>query len=137
MKLNKYQRTWIKKLKSGTTKKAVGALAKNGGSKCCLGVGIATMSPLSWKVCEAEEVCTLEYRRFPSEYRHLSINGEYGKFDIDKVKPKWRKIIEDSTLKNEDDLGYLYSLAGLNDLTSMTHAQIGEFIDQNREAVFV
>lgn len=137
MKLNKYQRAWIKKLKSGTTKKAIGALAKNGGSKCCLGVGIATMRPLSWKVCEAQEVYTLQHKRFPYEYRNLSINGEYGELDINKIKPKWRKIIEDSILKNEDDLSYLYSLAGLNDLTSMTHAQIGEFIDQNREAVFV
>jgi hypothetical protein len=40
MRLNKYQRAWIAKLKSGTTKKAKMTLNHKNGCMCCLGVGI-------------------------------------------------------------------------------------------------
>lgn len=137
MRLNKYQRAWIKKLKSGTTKKAVGALVQNGGSMCCLGVALRTLGPLSWKECNTKLVFTLDPSVFPLEFGILGLRSEYGLFDQSKIKKKWAKLIAEITNDSKDDLSYLYSLAGLNDLTSLTHAQIGEFIDQNREAVFV
>lgn len=138
MKLNKYQRAWIKKLKSGTTKKAVGELIKNGGSMCCLGVGIRSMQPLSLKMCQKTSVCTLEERYFPQVYANLSLRSSEGIFDVDKVMPKWIKIIDRATDPQRiGEAGSPRSLTELNDYTSLTHAQIGEFIDQNREAVFV
>jgi hypothetical protein len=55
------------------------------------------------------------------------------------IKPKWIKIIEEATDRATllTSGTSLYSLTLINDNTSLTHVQIGEFIDQNREAVFI
>jgi hypothetical protein len=134
VRLNKHQRTWIKKLKSGTTKKAIGELAQNGGSMCCLGVALRTLGPLSWKKCQSTLVSTLDPAVFPFEYGILGLKGEYGPFDRSKVKKKWLKLIDEKI--DPDSFGHIDSLVAINDHTSLTHVQIGEFIDQNREAVF-
>lgn len=138
MRLNKFQRTWINRLKSGKTKKAKGELIKNGGSMCCLGVAIKTMQPLSLKLCESQNVCTLDKNYFPDAYKNLSLRDAEGKFDEHAIRPKWIKIIDEATTSQRmEKAGRPRSLAQLNDDTSLTHVQIGEFIDQNREAVFL
>ncbi len=138
VRLNKFQLAWIKKLKSGTTRKAKGELIKNGGSMCCLGVAIKTMQPLSLKLCENAHVTSLDKMFFPDVYKNLSLRDAQGGFEEDIVKPKWIRIIDEATVPNH--VGVMArprSLAQLNDNTSLTHVQIGEFIDQNREAVFM
>ena len=129
MRLNKYQRAWIAKLKSGETKKAKRTLNHKNGYMCCLGVGI--------KVCGLEPMPSTNLTKRPLEVINdegityfpktqsalgLKIGGE---FDITKVKKKWLPIIDNCE-----------TLVGLNDCTNMSHAQIGQFIDENREAVF-
>jgi len=138
LKLNKYQRAWIKALKSGETRKAVGAMIKSSGAMCCLGVAIKTMQPLSLKLCESQNVCTLDKLYFPDVYKNLSLRDGEGAFVMGVVKPKWIKIIDETTIPQYlGENGRPRSLTQLNDHTSLTHVQIGEFIDQNREAVFL
>ena len=138
MRLNKYQRAWIKALKSGETRKAVGAMIKRGGALCCLGVGVKTIGTLSLKVCRENDVCTLDRNFFPTEYANLNLNGEYGKIDTSKLSKKTIAALSVLKKKNKDyvDDQSFFSLAGLNDYTKMTHVDIGNFIDKNREAVF-
>jgi hypothetical protein len=139
VKLNKYQRTWINRLKSGETKKAKGELIKNGGSMCCLGVAIKTMQPLSLKMCQDNNICTLNMNYFPEVYKNLCLRSDEGVLHVKMIKPKWIKIIEEATDRATllTSGTSLYSLTLINDNTSLTHVQIGEFIDQNREAVFI
>lgn len=128
MRLNKYQKAWIAKLKSGETKKAKMMLNHRNGCMCCLGVGI--------KVCRLEPMPSTGNNRpvgvvndedltyFPETLRALGLKIG-GAFDITKVKKKWLPMIDDCE-----------TLVSLNDTTKMSHAQIGQFIDENREAVF-
>lgn len=139
MKLNKFQLAWINRLKSGKTKKSKGELIQNGGSMCCLGVAIKTMQPLSLKMCQDNNICTLDMKHFPEVYKNLCLRSDEGVLHVKMITPKWIKIIEEAT----DPATFLtsgtslYSLTLINDNTSLTHVQIGEFIDQNREAVFI
>jgi len=128
MRLNKYQKAWIAKLKSGETKKAKTTLNHKNGCMCCLGVGI--------KICGLEPMPSTNLTKRPLEVindedithfpktrsaLNLKIGGA---FDISRVKKKWLPIIDDCE-----------TLVGLNDCTSMSDAQIGQFIEENREAV--
>jgi hypothetical protein len=139
LKLNKHQRAWIKALKSGETRKAVGAMVKRGGSMCCLGVAVKTIGTLSLKVCRDNDVCTLDPSFFPTEYANLNLNGEYGKIDTSRLSKKTIAALSALKKKNKDyvDDQSFFSLAGLNDCTKMSHVDIGNFIDKNREAVFL
>jgi hypothetical protein len=120
MKLNKYQKAWIKKLQSGTTRKAKGQLFKSNRA-CCLGVALQT--------------CGLDEKKFfifettlsgSETMSALNLRGEEGEFLYHKVSDKWKKIIG-------TEHG---NLAGLNDNTKLSHVDIGNFINENREAVF-
>lgn len=125
MKLNKYQYAWIKKLKSGTTRKAKQTLFKSNRS-CCLGVAL--------------EVCGLDKKKdflgktdlnSTETFKVLKLKSEEGFIDMNHVSEKWKNKIKDYNM-----LAGIFSLAGLNDETTMSHVEIGKFIDENREAVF-
>ncbi len=138
MKLNKHQRAWIKALKSGETRKAVGAMIKSGGAMCCLGVAVKTIGTLSLKACRVNDVCSLDPNFFPAEYASLKLDGDYGKIDTSKLSKKVLDVLSVLRKRNKEyvDEHTFFSLAGLNDYTKMTHVDIGNFIDKNREAVF-
>jgi len=124
VRLNKYQKAWIARLKSGKTRKAKYTLADGKGGNCCLGVAINAcklekMPPLESKLRGDEDLT-----RLPKTLKALNLNDPTGRIDLSKINPIWdEKIMCDS-------------LIGLNDYTEMPHKEIGEFIDQNREAVF-
>lgn len=125
MRLNKFQRRWINKLKSGTTRKAKNTLLQEGGSKCCLGVAISE--------CGLEELklghiaVDIDSSHFPNTAAILRLQTSSGSYNPKLVKGKWAK---DSRVKT------YCSLMSLNDDTNMTHKEIGEFIDANRELIF-
>lgn len=122
MKLNKYQKAWIDRLKSGKTRKAKKELADGKGRNCCLGVAI--------NVCKLEKMKRSKDRDsedltdFPQTLKALNLNDHLGAIKSSKLNKKWKTRIE------------FNSLVSLNDHTDMSHKEIGEFIDQNREAVF-
>lgn len=129
MRLNKYQKAWIAKLKSGETKKAKATLNHKNGSMCCLGVGIKVcglepMPPTNLTKRPSEVLNDEDLTYFPETLQALGLKIG-GAFDLYKVKKKWLPIID-----------YCETLVGLNDNTTMSHVQIGQFIDENREAVF-
>lgn len=115
-RLNKLQYAWIKKLKSGTTRKGTRVLRRSN-TFCCLGVGA--------KVCNPKKpVDSISF--LPDEFvTALGLKSDLGEFDPNKVSDKWLTKIR-----------YFNTLAELNDETSMSHIEIGKFIDENREAVF-
>lgn len=130
MRLNKYQKLWIDRLKSGKTRKCQDELADGKGGNCCLGVAI--------NVCGLEKMKPTGHRESenlddaPKTMEALKIEADGG-FDLDKLAPKWIERIEEL---NSSMYPALDSLILLNDETSMTHKEIGQFIDENREAVF-
>lgn len=128
MRLNKYQRAWIAMLKSGETKKARRMLNNKNGCMCCLGVGIKACGlepmPSTGNNRPPEVVNDEDLTFFPETLQALGLKIG-GAFDVSKVKKKWLPMIDDCE-----------TLVSLNDNTKMSHAQIGQFIDENREAVF-
>lgn len=136
MKLNKWQYAWIKKLKSGKTRKTREKLeSTEGGSYCCLGIGamICEESNPHWRNDDNLFYCcdTLE---------RLALRDEDGKIEWNLVSEKWKKILLEKGLMRTNSV---LSLAGLNDgiwpakgINGLTHKEIGQFIDENREAVF-
>lgn len=118
MRLNKYQKAWIARLKSGKTRKAIGRLADGKGGNCCLGVGINTCKLEKMKpVGNSDDEDLTDY---PKTLAALKLNSPGGAIDYSKLKT-W---------------AFFGTLVSINDLTNMSHKEIGEFIDQNREAVF-
>lgn len=126
MKLNKYQLAWIKKLMSGTTRKAKNQLFKSNRA-CCLGVGL--------------QVCGLDKKS-----DHINDGGlaecnltkealgidEEGTFLIESISKKWKEEMFKENIPSTNG----YSLAGLNDYTNWSHVKIGKFINENRKALF-
>lgn len=128
MRLNKFQRAWIAKLKSGTSRKFKGALRDpERGAYCCLGVACH----LAGEPMHPDDVCLFGH---PDVMNKLKLNSSMGQIDIDKVKPQWRSMLD---LTDHTGNKAEYSLASLNDYGQISHQKIGEFIDANREAVFV
>lgn len=124
MRLNKYQKAWIARLKSGKTRKAKATLADGKGRNCCLGVAINTcklekMPPPESELREDEDLSC-----FPKTLKALRLNDSSGTIKLSNVKLEWLDKISGS------------SLIEINDNTEMSHKEIGEFIDQNRKAVF-
>lgn len=125
MKLNKFQKLWIDTLKSGKTRKLKGKMNTLNQCMCCLGVAV--------KVCSLEK---LPNRRVEVELDNEDLEdfiltaeaiGVYdcGRIKTEYVNKKWFKRI-----------GPHESLVSLNDNTDMTHQEIGQFIDENRKAIF-
>jgi len=126
-RLNKHQKLWIDTLLSGKTKKCKDLLSsEDGKSNCCLGVAV--------KVCGLEKLSSLTERskssseesleNFPLTLKALKLRDELGFFDESYLK---EAAYDDLRMNN---------LTSLNDDTEMTHADIGKFINENREAVF-
>lgn len=124
MKLNKYQKAWIEKLLSGTTRKAKGKLFKSN-RMCCLGV--------------AESVCKFHGRQFLDKLgglteetmKELKLRDSLGSFLLINLSKKWKNIL----LKHEINANSL-SLAWVNDTTTLSHVQLGQMINENRKAFF-
>lgn len=123
-RLNKAQYKWIAELKSGKTKKHEGELANGHGGFCCLGVA-AKLHGL--KTCNLKGEDDLE--DFQEVKRSLLLRSEVGDFDIMKVS----KTLSTYTNKGRVDVN---CLALMND-HGWTHVEIGKFIDENRDAVFL
>ena len=130
MRLNKYQKAWIARLKSGKTRKCINALNDGEGRHCCLGVAINT--------CKLERIERISSRSLEDLYDYkktlesLNLRDGEGHFLVDKISEKWKQVLE-----NQESKEGLDSLIRLNDYTKLSHRQIGEFIDENREAVFL
>lgn len=118
---------WIKKLQSGTTRKAKGQLFKSNRA-CCLGVALSECN-LDKKSDFIKAKSLLDTRIL----KFLNLRNEDGKIISERVKPKWRKLL--STMVKDGNT--VYSLAWINDKTTMSHVDIGNFINENREAVFL
>ncbi len=125
MRLNKFQREWIKKLRSGKTRKCVGDLANSSGGYCCLGVA-----------CRMADIPVIVLRygdgslsKMETVQEDLRLKSDVGRIDLSLVKPEWLERFKESGVD---------SLATMNDCKSprFTHEEIGKFIDENREAVF-
>lgn len=129
MKLNTYQKLWVDTLKSGKTRKMKSQMNSKNQSMCCLGVAVKVCGIESLPSRRDEHVFSLvleneDLRDFPKTKKALKIHYN-GKFKLSAISPKWRKRI-----------GVWSNLAELNDNTNLSHKEIGEFIDENREAVF-
>lgn len=127
MKLNKYQRDWINKLKSGKTRKAIECLNTRQGAQCCLGVGIMTcgLEKIPTNGTPERQAFNEDLEFFPKTMEKLKLNDYTGLIKLGSVKLEWEEFV-----------GHHRCLINLNDDTNYTHKQIGEFIDANREAVF-
>ena len=132
MRLNKYQYAWIRRLKSGKTRKCKNELNDGKGSFCCLGVGINSckLEKISSRTIFDRSEC-LDGHEYPQTYDKLNLKSEDGKFDWDKVSDKWKDILKEKGISKQQNF-----LIYLNDDTNMSHKTIGQFIDENREAVF-
>lgn len=127
MRLNKYQKAWINKLISGTTRKAKGRLFKSNRA-CCLGVGLQVCG-VDKKSDHIEDGSLIDCRLTTDA---LKINYE-GTINLNLVSKKWKKqILEETDFSDSDGL----SLAALNDYSNWSHVKIGQFINENRKAVF-
>lgn len=123
MRLNKYEKEWIERLMSGKSVKHKGKLfSPNKNSNCCLGVAA--------RVCgvDGKDKYVASLSNYPDVTNKIRINNS-GRIDMSRVKQKWKKYF--------DSKGINYNLISLNDDTNMTHKQIGEFINENRSAVFI
>lgn len=133
IRLNKFQKAWVDRLLSGKTRKCKLQLADGEGRNCCLGVAA--------NVCKLEDIRGTDHEHedlscFVETMSVLKIkkNGEY---DESKVSEVWKEKLNDYYQKCE--VRYFEidpSLMSLNDNTNMTHKEIGQFINENREAVF-
>lgn len=125
MRYNKYQSLWIKKLISGTTRKAKGALFKSN-RMCCLGVAESVCGFYTKKELENQDKGFLT----DMTKKELNLRSENGSFNCDKLNRKWKNIL----LKWE--LNGASNLAVVNDCTNLSHVQIGQMINENREVFF-
>jgi hypothetical protein len=122
-RLNKTQREWIAKLKSGKTKKATEQLADGEGRFCCLGVGARVCGVPTKKM---KGLADLE--EFPEVMAKLGLRSDSGHIDSSKIVESIEGFSKTTNV-------YGYRLASLND-NGWTHVEIGNFIDANRDAVF-
>lgn len=136
MELNEYQQKWIDTLQSGKTQKHRGTL-KNSMQEayCCLGIGVCICEPKT-KIKSTESA--LELR--PKTLEKLRLKSVGGQVQLNKVSKKWmNKILKRFKMQN---LRFL-ELTELNDgidneeQTSFSHQEIGKFIEENPEAVFI
>jgi hypothetical protein len=147
LRLWKNEKIWLDKLLSGTTRKTTGNLAHRG-CFCCLGVA-------AWLIEEDddwryEEPDTTGYRdkssdldTCPTVKQKTRLKGRYGVINWGKVsgREKWRQIFLQNSMevwfrKRMMSTNPSITLADINDGTTMSHKEIGQFIDENREAVF-
>jgi hypothetical protein len=131
MRLNKYQKAWIKRLMSGRSRKYKGLLfGSYSESNCCLGVAA--------RVCVNMNLCKMEEKiSHPNNLDDVNLKikqtlkiNRYGKINEKLIKPKWIKFFKDR------NIDYFGNLINLNDDTNMSHREIGRFINENREAIF-
>ena len=145
MKLNKYQKAGIKALKTRKTKKHMGSLGKSENSRalCCLGVFCKT-------VCKDDDY-DYSYSNLTRTDHTMSLMDLYspdGFIRLGKVSDKWKKkLAKRLDLDYPITITYL-SLVELNDGVSddddddnreersFTHPEIGQFMEDNPEAVF-
>lgn len=133
MKLNEYQQAWIDRLLSGKTRKCRMELSNGCGGNCCLGVAI--------NVCKLETIRgTLhsdeDLGPFKQTKKALNLD-KAGTFKKSKLSKKWLKKLEEKYKnKNHAFLQRNSTLIDLNDAIDMSHKEIVEFINENREAVF-
>ncbi len=143
MKLNKYQKAGIKALKTRKTKKHMGRMGQSekGRAMCCLGV-----------------FCKIVCKDDDYDYRFANLNAcdlTMGQMDLHspdgfirlgKVSDKWKKkLAKRLDLDYPITITYL-SLVELNDglsdgsdlseESSFSHPEIGQFMEDNPEAVF-
>jgi len=136
MQLNRWQYAWIRRLKSGKTRKAIGKLQEKGSQKrCCLGVGakICGESIVDYYNgnCYNEEDLT----DFDKTRNLLHINAG-GTFEFEEVSEKWKKKIIERLSGTAGSLVTLNDGGEFSKGYAFSHREIGEFIDENREAVF-
>ena len=133
MRLNKFQKAWVDRLLSGKTRKCKLQLADGEGRNCCLGVAA--------NVCKLETIKGTNHdnedlKSFEKTLAALKIHFN-GLYDEDKISELWKEKLKDYYQKCEDQhFEICPSLMSLNDNTNMTHKEIGQFINENREAVF-
>ena len=139
--MNKYQKAWVEKLESGTTKKAVGTL-KEGSHMCCLGVACNVLKGnlSEQQIFDFKNIDCLE-DRLSGVRDMLKLSGPEAEIDINKVSKKWKEIL---VKKYKVDLSNKLFLTVLNDgvqgsskINRMSHKMIGKFIRENQSAVFV
>lgn len=129
MRLNKFQKAWIAKLKSGKSRKFKGALRDpERGAYCCLGVACKLAE-------DTISLYDLDLSNHNLVKNGLKLSSDQGDINIDKVKPEWLYLFEyvNSSIIKFDNRR---TLAELNDHGQVSHKKIGEFIDANRNAVF-
>lgn len=130
MRLNKYQKKWIDKLLSGTTRKAKGQLFKHG-RMCCLGVAA--------KECGLDKKHTINCKfnlAHTETLKALKLYDCNGFIFIKNVSKKWIKKLKLYPDLQDQILNKKIALVSLNDDTNMSHVEIGKFINENRKAVF-
>lgn len=127
MKLNQYQYAWIRKLVSGTTRKAKGRLFKSNRA-CCLGVGLM-MCGLDGK---KDHINHSDLFDCQSTIDALRLSDSEGSINKKEISSKWKLYLEEKGVNFDDYV----TLATLNDSTNMSHTEIGNFINENRKAVF-
>lgn len=129
MRLNKYEKEWIARLMSGkSVKHKTKLFGPNKNSNCCLGVAA--------RVCNDAGLCEINQNPYASDLHDVDeiVNKKIrvkfnGVIDTTKINKKWLSYF----IKHD----YIYtSLVDLNDETNMTHKEIGQFINENRKAVF-
>jgi hypothetical protein len=131
MRLNKYQKAWIKRLMSGRSRKYKRLLfGSYPESNCCLGVAA--------RVCKHMGLCEINADTlYPTNLDDVNLKikqtlkiNRHGKINEKLIKPKWIKFFKDR------NIDYFGNLINLNDDTNMSHREIGRFINENREAIF-
>lgn len=120
MRLNQFQKDWIDILKSGKTRKYKTALKDPlRGAYCCLGIAC--------KLAGEEMGTHADLTYLESVMAKLRLNTPNGHINWDLVRGEWQYLNTGAK-----------SLAGLNDADeNISHKVIGEFIEQNPEAVFM
>lgn len=107
-RFNKYQKEWLKKLRSGRLRQGQYNL-RNNGAYCCLGVGALACG----------------VRHDNAELNTLQVLDS----GLEDVRKKLR-------LRDEDGIYDGGSLTGQNDQQGRTFEQIADFIEANPELVF-
>lgn len=133
MRLNKFQKAWVDRLLSGKTRKCKLELADGNGRNCCLGVAV--------NICKLERIASTDHSDENLSYFIETMSalgvGKNGEYDESKVSEPWKEKLNNYYQKCEDRHFEIdSSLMSLNDNTNMTHKEIGQFINENREAVF-
>lgn len=142
------RKSWIRKLRSGKTKKRIGSLHKKDDTMCCLGVLcdlIHTKYLLISKSILFGDKYSYDRATTKLGRTMMSLSGisqGFVSFKMDDEKVKFFKSKKMKTLENSGyNLKILYGLkhcdlATLNDSTNLTHKSIGEFIAKFQDDLF-